>query len=490
MPEDADLVIIGGGGSGLAAAVRAREMGVEKVVVLEKTARPGGNAWLAVVMLGLGDGVSVDGDLTAWHDETFANMMQFGKWTLDPKVIHAFLDTYPRVVRWLTAKGLELDTSGFDIGGRKFSTLRLNERRGDYRVSDPARGPGFLGSTVGELLLEECRKLGVEVLTKTRVTKILLDPSGGKVAGVSVTGPRDQYSIAAPTVILAAGGFGANEELMRKYFPEHFREEGPINTLCLGSSTGDAIALSENLDLAVGEDMDPGIIGPGHHPWHHSIHEALLRPESLWVNKNGERFTNESLAVMAGPVLLKQPGSVLFALLDSSAKDFIMANPNPRQIAMGGRDWLLTLDEDLEAESLWKRKVVAIAGSWDELAGKAGIEAHVLAATVDRYNALCDQAHDADFAKAPQFLMPLRTPPYYAMLGVRFCHGTAGGVRVNERMEVSTRAGVCVKGLYATGDNTSGWVTEWGLPGTTLAFSFTSGYIAAQSAATQTDQRQ
>ena len=69
------------------------------------------------------------------------------------------------------------------------------------------------------------------------------------------------------------------------------------------------------------------------------------------------------------------------------------------------------------------------------------------------------------------------------MLGVRFCHGTEGGVKIDERMQVRTRAGDLVAGLFATGDNTGGWVVEWGLPGTTLAFAFTSGYLAAENAA-------
>ncbi len=187
--------------------------------------------------------------------------------------------------------------------------------------------------------------------------------------------------------------------------------------------------------------MDPGIIGPGHHPWRHSIHEALLRPETLWVNKNAERFINERVSFMACPALIRQPGAVLHALLDSRIKDHIKANPTPRQIQMDGLDWFRTLDEDLQAEAGWKRQTVAIADSWDELARKIGVNADVLQATVDRYNLLCEQGRDADFVKDPQFLMPLRTPPYYALLGVRFCHGTEGGVKVNERMEVTGREG-------------------------------------------------
>jgi fumarate reductase flavoprotein subunit len=478
-----DLLIIGGGGSGLAAAVRARERGVKDVTVLEKTSRTGGNAWLAVVMLGLGNPMRLEPDMTQWRDETFAGLMQSGRWTLDARLIHAFVDTYPEVVRWLMSKGLTFDVNGFDVGGRKFSTLGLRERRGNYKVSDPARGPGFLGNIVTDLLAHECRRLNVSIHTKTRATNILLDDSGAAVRGVLASGPEGDLMIEAPRVILAAGGFGANEAMMRKHFPEHFREEGPINTLCSGASTGDGLVMAEEIGLVMGEDMDAGVIGPGHHPWHHSLHEAVHRPEMLWVNKHGERFVNESLSVMAGWALIRQPDSSLYALFDSATRDYISANPNVRQIAMGGEEWLRTLRQDLETEAGWTRKTAIIADSWDELAATIGVDPAVLRATVERYNTLCDQGRDADFVKAPDLLRPLRTPPFYAVLGVRFCHGTEGGVNIDERTEVKGRDGQRVAGLYATGDNTSGWVVEWGLPGTTLAFAFTSGYIAAENAA-------
>ena len=68
-------------------------------------------------------------------------------------------------------------------------------------------------------------------------------------------------------MILAAGGFGANEEMMRRYFPEHFREEGPINTLCLGSQTGDGLAMAQEIGLADGR---------GHGSRHHRAGSSSL----------------------------------------------------------------------------------------------------------------------------------------------------------------------------------------------------------------------
>lgn len=479
----ADLVVIGGGGSGLAAAVRAKELGAGKVLVLEKTAHPGGNAWVAVVMLGLGDTADPDHDTTAWRDATFGSLMQFSNWTNDPKLMGAYLDTYPSVVRWLESKGMHFDAGGFDLGGRRFTTLCMNERKGDYKVTEPSRGPGFIGSTVTDLLFEECSRLGVQVITKTRATKILVDDTGAKVRGVAATGPAGDFVVEARSVILAAGGFGANKEMMRHYFPEHYRDEGPIETLCLGSSTGDGLLMAKELGLRMGDDMDSGIMGPSHHPWSHTIHETVHRPEMLWVNRQGERFVNESLSIMAGHCIGKQPGGFLWALFDTSVKEYMKANPSVRQVSFGGEHWLRGLDEDLEKEAGWKRRTVAIAGSLEELAAKIDVDAQTLRATVERYNKLCEQGRDADFVKPAEYLKPLRTPPYYAILGVRFCHGTSGGVKINERMEVATADGRRVEGLLASGDNTSGWVAEIALPGTTLGFAFTSGYMAGEQAA-------
>ena len=69
---------------------------------------------------------------------------------------------------------------------------------------------------------------------------------------------------------------------------------------------------------------------------------------------------------------------------------------------------------------------------------------------------------------------------------MRFCHGTEGGAKIDENMGVKHARRRPVAGLWATGDNTSGWVVQWGLPGTTMAFAYTSGYIAAESAASFT----
>ncbi len=208
--------------------------------------------------------------MTDWRDRTFAALMQFGKWTHDAKLVRAFVEKYPEVVAWLQSKGMRFDGGGFDVAGRHDSILRMLERKPGYNITDPARGRASSAAVSGISCSRIVRSLECGSSRTTRATRILLDESGREVRGVLVSGPDGEQTIEARRVILAAGGFGANEEMMRRYFPEHFREEGPINTLCLGSQTGDGLA------MAAGDRPD---YGGGHGPRHHRAGPSPVAPQ-------------------------------------------------------------------------------------------------------------------------------------------------------------------------------------------------------------------
>jgi succinate dehydrogenase/fumarate reductase flavoprotein subunit len=263
---DAALVVIGGRGSGLVAAAKANELGVRNTVVLEKTVRTGGNAWLAVWMLGLSGVADPPADITAWRDRAFEGMMRASEWTSEPRLIAKYVETYPDVVRQLAGKGMQFISAGYDVGGKEFTTLGLKERQGDCKVTEPSRGPGFVGSVATGLLRAECEGAGVHVLLRTRATKILLNDSETEVRAVLVDGPEGGRTLNTRGVTLAAGGFGANEDLPEKHFPKEFRKGELVNTLCTGASTGDRLLLAQEIGLRMGEDMRSGIMGPSHRP--------------------------------------------------------------------------------------------------------------------------------------------------------------------------------------------------------------------------------
>jgi fumarate reductase flavoprotein subunit len=127
-----------------------------------------------------------------------------------------------------------------------------------------------------------------------------------------------------------------------------------------------------------------------------------------------------------------------------------------------------------------------IANTLDELAKYIGAKPEVLIATIERYNAYCDKEYDEEFLKDKQFLIPLRTPPFYAVLGRQGFDSTLGGIKVNHNLEVINEEDNPIKGLYAVGDNAGGWVSRDytpHYPGTALAFAIYSGYIAGTNAA-------
>jgi fumarate reductase flavoprotein subunit len=128
---------------------------------------------------------------------------------------------------------------------------------------------------------------------------------------------------------------------------------------------------------------------------------------------------------------------------------------------------------------------VKISDSWDEIAKWIGANPKVLKTTIDEYNASCDQNYDAIFAKDRRFLVPLRTPPYYAIKSNSDYLDTIGGIKINEKTEVLDRQGNPIPGLYAAGVVAGGWQGDTYcviLSGAASGFAINSGRIAAENA--------
>jgi fumarate reductase flavoprotein subunit len=127
-----------------------------------------------------------------------------------------------------------------------------------------------------------------------------------------------------------------------------------------------------------------------------------------------------------------------------------------------------------------------ISDSWEEIARWMGAKPEVMQAEIDAYNAYCAQGRDEIFARNPDCMRPLRTPPYYAMRCYSSVTETLGGIKVNERMEVQNKQGDPIPGVYAAGaiaDGCHGQTYCLDVAGTTMGFAINSGRIAGESAA-------
>jgi fumarate reductase flavoprotein subunit len=478
----AELVIIGGGGTGLAAAVAAKENGAGRVILLEKRGMLGGNTSMSMGPFAVDSPAQKRAAIEFRRDEVFKIVMNWAHWKINPRIVRAFIDKSGDTIRWLEDKGLEF----------KCMPLYPNQSPLTWHM------PKGYGAEIVRVLAKECRKLGVEVLTRTPARKILLGPNG-EVTGVLAEREGKESTITTTGVIIGTGGYSGNKELLKKYCPDYhdnMKCDGVLHTgdgLLMAMEIG---AATEGLGLLLlsGPQIPQAVaMKIGSYASADGVPEPLmaiaLEPNTVWVNKKGKRFIDEGTSYHhfeSSNAVNRQPGNLCYTLLDSS----LVQTMSDEGLIIGlGRHTVeertkmpgLAKELQLLADKGW----VKMADSWDDIAGWIGADPEVLRATIDEYNAACDRGHDPIFAKDQALLVPLRTPPYYAIRSNSDFLDTIGGIKINERMEVLDKQDNPIPGLYAGGVTTGGWQADTYcdiLSGTTSGFALSSGRIAAENA--------
>jgi fumarate reductase flavoprotein subunit len=454
---EAGLVILGGGGAGLSAAVQAAEKGDPGIIVVEKRDRPGGNTALAGGLFACESPVQLREKIIADRDLLFKKAMDWAHWSgVDPAILRAFINRSGDTIRWLEEKGLE------------FNLIRFYPEQYPLVQHNPK---GF-GARLIKVLTQDCERLGVPVMFKSRGKKILRGENGD-VTGVLIDRNGREARIRTGRVIIATGGFGGNGDLLRKYFPYYY-EGMPLSGLPLA---GDGLFLASEAGAAIADFATMIKEGPrlDLHTWPLMTFER--DPSTLWVNREGKRFIDESAGnhvFESVNAMLRQPDRVSYALLDNDIKKRF-------EEKMPG------LEKALHKEA--KKGRVKIADSWDSMAGWIGASPAVLNKTVEQYNLFCRQGYDESFAKERRYLLPLHNAPFYGIRGLSVLLDTIGGIRINEHMEVLDKENHPIPGLYAAGVVTSGWESEVycsELSASAFGFAVNSGRIAGENAAAYT----
>ena len=219
-----------------------------------------------------------------------------------------------------------------------------------------------------------------------------------------------------------------------------------------------------------------------------ALHLTAVAQEynTIWVNKRGERFTDETITDGRGNTIHRQPDKLSYSIFDEKIKQGIIREGLIKGIGaiyVPQRTKLPHLDKLLREEADQGR--VKISDSWEKIATWMGANQKALKTTIEEYNAFCAQGYDEHFDKDRRYLSALRTPPYYAVK----CHsaflGTIGGIKINHCMEVLNSEDDPIPGLYSVGADTGGW--EWDtynilLSGSTFGFAINSGRIAGENA--------
>jgi 3-oxo-5alpha-steroid 4-dehydrogenase len=425
-----DVVVVGLGIAGGCAAVEAAAAGAS-VLVLERGAVAGGTSALAGGHFYLGGGTVVQ--RATGHadspDEMYAYLMAV---TPDPEPdkIRAYADGSPAHCDWLEGLGFEFErsyypekaviqprTEGLMYTGNEnvwpFRDLAVPAPRG-HKVPVPGDTGG--AKLVVELLVRRAGELGAEIRYETAAIKLITDR--GRVTGVRWRSPTGTGELAAGSVILAAGGFVMNAEMVARHVP-HLAEKPFVLGTPFDDGTGIQLGLSAGAEAL---HMDQAFITAPFYP-----PGKLLT--GIIVNKEGRRFVAEdSYHSRTSGFVLDQPGCAAFLIVDSM---HVERPEFPLVPFIDGWETIGEMEADLK------------------------IPAGNLAATMTAYNAAAAHGEDPEFHKHPDWLEPQDTGPWAAFdltLGRAMYAGfTLGGLRCTVDGQVQRPDGSIVAGLYAAG---------------------------------------
>lgn len=465
-----DIVVIGGGGAGLAGAVAAAEKRA-KVIVLEKRHALGGNSAMAGGLFAAESPVQKQRMIDARRDELFRLAMDYAHWKINPRIVRAFVDKSGDTIRWLEEKGVNFSFLPAMYPNQVVRTMHI-----------PRKG----GAEVIGVLTKACKDLGIRLIHQSAAKRILISEKGN-VTGVLAATEEREFRILARSVIIASGGYGGNKELLKKYYPSFSEDMHNVGL----PHTGDGLLMAIEVGAAT-EGLGTLQLGGPHFLGLRYVNAVAQQPNTIWVNKNGERFTDETVTFdlsLRGNVIDRQPGKISYTLFDEQIKksmieEGLISHEGVMALGVQPATKLPELERGLQLEA--NKGQAKISDSWDEIASWIGAAPQVLKATIDEYNSFCERGHDKIFVKDPKYLVPLRTAPYYTIKCYSSYTDTIGGIKVNHHMQVLNHLDNPISGLYAAGVTVGGWQSDtycFILSGSTFGFAINSGRIAGENAA-------
>jgi fumarate reductase flavoprotein subunit len=441
-PADAfDVVVVGAGGCGLVAALRAAQQGAS-VALLEKTDRPGGSTALS------SKGIQASGttfqqrqgiaDSPAQYARDIAERNQHRG---DPALAERLARNSVDLAHWLAdTLRIELRVSDFPFG---HSACRSHTWEEDKVLTD--------------LLFEAVqRDERIQTYFATTASALAVGPDG------SVTGVvTDHGTFNGQKVVLASGGFGASPELIARYIPKAVGIPFPGHA----GSTGDGLQMGLALGAGTAH-MDAFQPYPAHlGPERRAVSPEIITSGGIMVGPDGRRFVDET----------RYPGGLAAGILDLPNKQGYEVFD--QRIFALHRD---QLESRSQLDSLIREGRFAEGATAAELAAKLGIDPAGLADTIRAYNAAVG-SRDA-FGRA--VTTALGTPLYSIRVTVALYH-TQGGIRTNPDAQVLRADGSIIPNLYAGGGvaaGVSGDGMDGYLPGNGQLASLGLGFIAADHA--------
>lgn len=454
---EADVVVVGAGAAGLSAGLKAVQDG-KNVIILEKMGVIGGASAMA------GSGTMATG--STWQKEDgyedspeqlVEDMMENGHNKNDRATVELFANTIGEAFDWLV-----------DENGAAVPYQRSGEPTRTY--SGVGRGAGVCQSLCDKFLAE-----GGTLLLNTPATALIIND--GAVTGVMAEGEGKAYTINAKAVVLASGGYGANDELV----PDEYKAFVYAGH---AGAEGDAIAMVEPLDAdlinmdLINTQPNSMILPSGLGQYCNPGVSRAYAAGGFMVNQDGERFFNEQANAWDLMQAMKA-NNAQYLIMDQAAFDGFNAGMT------GSKIYTMEDVETWLADDYEGQPVMKTAATLEELADKLGIPADALSASAQAFNEAAASGSADEFGRTPAAAQSEEGPYYALEMHIRY-YASLGGLHINDGMQVLNTQQEAIPGLYAAGEVVGGLEGDVYMGGTLFGWAIASGYEAGIAAAAYT----
>ena len=462
--ENADIVVVGAGGSGISAAVKAETLGANVILIEKMPVIGGATALNAGTLIATGSKYQreVMKETKDSPELAYKDIFTVGKNRNDPTLVKMVTERVGGVVDWLI----------YDM------KIPYGPAATQYPDHSANRQLGVTGRSVNylNLMREKFLGMGGKLMLQTRAQELIRDDAG-KVVGVRATDKDgNTVELTSKAVILASGGYGAVKSMLPKEMSNYV-------FYGLDSETGDGYKMATdigagtiNLDLVKMYPQGVETV-PGHGlAATASSTDTMKKSGAIYVNKLGQRYVDENAALgVLTDKTVAQPDHIAYIVMDAKAwKEYVRKSLEDKLVP--NEETLMTWTKIVNNG----RPVMAVSDNLADAAKTMGVDAEGLAKTVAHWNDMVKAGKDTDFNR--KITGGLGEGPYYIVEQKVRYQTTLGGLKADADLRILDKAGKPIPGLYGAGCVVGGANGADSLTAMMNSWAIVSGVVSAESA--------